>query len=182
MNNRPVKIAIATVAFVLSFALFFAFQTERNDASLDSQAKAAVPLEIALQNDKPSLMEFYADWCTSCQAMAKDLQIIKSEFGDSVNFVMLNVDNTKWLPEILRYRVDGIPHFVYLNSQGEVVGESLGEQPRSILEADVQALMSNVALPYARAIGKVSQFEAKIKPTASQNDPRSHGSSVKVNS
>lgn len=182
MNNRLGKIAIATVAFILSFALFFAFQTERNDASLDSQAKAAIPLEIALQNDKPSLMEFYADWCTSCQAMANDLQSIKREYGDTVNFVMLNVDNTKWLPEILRYRVDGIPHFVYLDSHGEVVGESLGEQPRSILEADLQALIANVSLPYARAIGKVSQFEAKMKPTPSSADPRSHGSSVNINS
>ncbi|MEM9538827.1 MAG: thioredoxin family protein [Cyanobacteria bacterium P01_E01_bin.42] len=182
MNSRLGKIAIAMVAFVLSFTLFFAFQTDRNDSSLDSQAQAAVPLDIALQNDKPSLMEFYADWCTSCQAMAGDLEAIKHEYGDTVNFVMLNVDNTKWLPEILRYRVDGIPHFVYLDARGEVVGESLGEQPRSILEADINALVANSALPYARATGKVSQFEAKIKPTASPDDPRSHGSSVKVNS
>ena len=72
MNNRLGKIAIALVAFVLSFALFFALQTERSDASLDSQAEAAIPLEVALENGKPSLMEFYATWCTSCQVMAGD--------------------------------------------------------------------------------------------------------------
>ena len=174
MKNRLGNIAIAFVAVVLSFTLFFAFQGSRTDGSLDNQARSAVPLAIALQNDKPSLMEFYADWCTSCQAMAKDLQEIKREYGKNVNFVMLNVDNTKWLPEILRYRVDGIPHFIYLNARGEMVGESLGEQPRSILEADLQALIANASLPYARSTGKVSQFEAKIKPSASSSDPRSH--------
>ncbi|MEA5468569.1 thioredoxin family protein [Spirulina sp. 06S082] len=180
MNNRLGKIAIALVAFVLSFALFFALQTERSDASLDSQAKAAIPLEIALENGKPSLMEFYATWCTSCQVMAGDLQALKGEYGDAVNFVMLNVDNNKWLPEIFRYRVDGIPHFVYLDRQGETVGESLGEQPRSILEADLQALIADVTLPYANTTGKVSQFDVQIKPNATPEDPRSHSSQVQV--
>ncbi|MGK7929209.1 MAG: thioredoxin family protein [Spirulina sp.] len=178
MKNRLGNIAIALVAFVLSSALFFALQTQRSDASLDNQAKAAVPLAVALQNDKPSLMEFYANWCTSCQAMAKDLQFIKQEYGDEVNFVMLNVDNTKWLPEILHYRVDGIPHFIYLDRQGEAVGEAIGEQPRSILEADLAALVVNRSLPYGNTMGKVSQFDAPIQPSASPDDPRRHGSQV----
>jgi len=43
---------------------------------------------------------------------------VEAAVSDSVNFVMLNVDNTKWLPEILKYRVDGIPDFVFLNKDG----------------------------------------------------------------
>jgi len=42
---------------------------------------------------------------------------LKQQYPDSVK--MLNVDNTKWLPEILKYRVDGIPLFVFLNKEGE---------------------------------------------------------------
>jgi hypothetical protein len=45
--------------------------------------------------------------------MAPDVGVLKKQYGESVNFVMLNIDNTKWLPEILNYRVDGIPHFVF---------------------------------------------------------------------
>ena len=108
-NNSVRNITLAIAAVVLSVALFLGLQTETSSTSLESQVKKATALEVALNNNKPTLTEFYADWCTSCQAMAGDLAEIKANYGDRVNFVMLNVDNTKWLPEMLRYRVDGIP-------------------------------------------------------------------------
>ena len=106
-NNRWRNIIIALVAVILSFALFLGLKTEVNSASLENQAENSVALDTALSNGKPTLLEFYADWCTSCQAMAKDLSELKQEYGKDLNFVMLNVDNTKWLPEMLQYRVDG---------------------------------------------------------------------------
>lgn len=173
---------IALVAIALSVALFFGLQTQTESASLDVQAEQATPLEVAIANDKPTLMEFYADWCTSCQAMAKDLEELKQEYADSVNFVMLNVDNSKWLPEILRYRIDGIPHFVYFNREGEAIGQTIGEQPHSVLQADLDALVANLPLPHANATGKTSEFDAKAQPAKPQadagSDPRSHGAQV----
>jgi thiol-disulfide isomerase/thioredoxin len=170
---------IALVAIALSVALFLGLQTQTKSASLDVQADRATSLEVAIANGKPTMLEFYADWCTSCQAMAKDLGELKQEYANSVNFVMLNVDNHKWLPEILRYRVDGIPHFVYLNGKGDAIAQTIGEQPRSVLQADLDALVANLPLPYANATGKTSEFEAKVKPQpTSSDDPRSHGAQV----
>ena len=169
---RNILVAIAAIA--LSVALFIGLQTETNGSSLEAQVKQATRLDVALANGKPTLTEFYADWCTSCQAMAADLASIKQSYGDRVNFVMLNVDNTKWLPEILRYRVDGIPHFVFMNQEGKAIAEAIGEQPRSILEADLDALIANNSLPYASNKGQVSQFEAPSQVT-DKTDPRSHG-------
>ncbi|MGD2180045.1 thioredoxin family protein [Lusitaniella coriacea] len=168
---------IALAAIALSVSLFLGLQTPTESASLDGQAESAVPLEVALNNGKPTLMEFYANWCTSCQAMAKDLQELKQDYGSDVNFVMLNVDNSKWLPEILRYRVDGIPHFVYLNRQGDAIAQTLGEQPHSILQADLEALIADAKLPYANATGKTSEFNAQGQ-SSSSSDPRSHGAQV----
>ena len=173
------NIVIAIAAVILSVALFIGLQTETSPLSLESQVKQSTPLEVAFNNDKPTLTEFYADWCTSCQAMAGDLGEIKQAYGDRVNFVMLNVDNTKWLPEMLRYRVDGIPHFVFMDSSGNAIAESIGEQPKGILEADLDALIANNPIPYANKRGQVSQFEPKVKVTNDTNsDPRSHGATV----
>jgi thiol:disulfide interchange protein len=172
-NNSLRNIVIAIAAVVLSVALFLGLQTEASSSSLETQARQSTPLDLALNNSKPTLTEFYADWCTSCQAMAADLATIKQNYGDRVNFVMLNVDNTKWLPEILRYHVDGIPHFVFINSQGDAIAEAIGEQPRGILEADLNALIADNAIPYASGRGSVSQFQPPVN--VDKTDPRSHG-------
>jgi len=170
---------IAIVAIALSITLFLGLQSENVAYSLTNQAGEATPIEVAINNEKPTLLEFYADWCTSCQAMAEDLGKLKQQYGDSVNFVMLNVDNSKWLPEVLRYRVNGIPHFVFLNEEGNAIAQTIGEQPYSVMEANLAALIANSSLPYTRSVGQVSDFEAngnignsKVTP----DDPRSHGS------
>ncbi len=175
--TRVRNLLIVLVAVVLSVSMFLGLRTESGSATLTAIAKDSVPLEVALTNGKPTLMEFYANWCTSCQAMAPDMEALKQQYGDRVNFVMLNVDNSKWLPEILSYRVDGIPHFVFLGQDGQAVAQAIGEQPRSIMEANLVALAAQDPLPYAQATGQTSAFSA---PVASQgsSDPRSHGSQV----
>ena len=103
-GNRLRNILIALAAIALSVAIFLGIQTESGVASLEVQAKNSTSLEVALSNNKPTLTEFYANWCTTCQSMAKDLGEMKKKYGDSVNFVMLNVDNSKWLPDsVLHY-------------------------------------------------------------------------------
>jgi len=164
---------IVVVAVVLSVLLVLGLRTETQTVSLKEMAQTSTPLEVALSNDKPTLMEFYADWCTSCQAMAADIQSLKQDYQDQINFVMLNVDNSKWLPEILRYQVDGIPQFVFLDPQGEAIASTVGQQPRAILAANLSALAADQPLPYLQAGGRISAFQTPVKTNA--DDPRAHG-------
>ena len=173
------NLLIVLAAIALSVSIFLGVRTQTPSSSLTEMAKASAPLETALVNGKPTLMEFYADWCGSCQAMAKDLSAIKQKYAEPMNFVMLNVDNTKWLPEITKYRVDGIPHFVYLNDKGSRVAETIGEMPRTIMEANLEALIAGQPLPHAQATGQVSDFTPPTGPVkTSSSDPRAHGSQV----
>lgn len=173
---RNLVLVLAAVA--LSVALFLGLQTGSNPGSLAAMAKSAVPLETALANGKPTLMEFYADWCTSCQAMAKDMSELKQDYEQQVNFVMLNVDNSKWLPEMLHYRVEAIPHFTFLDPQGEPIASTIGEQPRPIMLANLQALAAAEPLPYIQQRGRISQVEPSVTSNQAGEDPRSHGAQV----
>lgn len=169
---------IVTVAVVLSVALFLGLRSETSSVSLADLDENSTPLEVALSNGKPSLIEFYANWCTVCQKMAPDIATLETEYADKVNFVMLNVDNSKWLPEMLQYRVDGIPHFVFLDKNAQAQAETIGDQPRTIMGSNLEALIAGSSLPYAQANGRVSQFSTTSAPTGNNEDPRSHGSQV----
>ena len=179
LAQRLRNFVIVAVAGVLGLALFFGFQTRTPSASLSDLAKETIPLEQALANGKPTVMEFYANWCTSCQAMAPDMQRLKTQYQDQVNFVMLNVDNSKWLPEMLHYRIDGIPHLVFLNAAGDDAGSAIGEVPRMILAQNLDALIDNQPLPHVKTQGQTSVLEAPaIAPVGNTDDPRSHGAQV----
>ena len=178
VGTRVRNLVIVLVAIALGVALFLGLRTETNSVSLTKLDEQSTPLEVALGNGKPTLMEFYANWCTVCQSMAPDMAQMKQQYPDSVNFVMLNVDNTKWLPEMLKYRVDGIPHFVFLNKEGEAIAQTIGEQPRTVMATNLEALVAGLPLPYAQAGGQVSKFEAPVAPASGADDPRRHGSQV----
>lgn len=167
------NLLVVLVAIALSVALVLGLRTPTSSASLGNLASQSTPLEVAQTNGQPTLLEFYANWCSSCQAMAADLSKLKQQYGDRVNFVMLNVDNSKWLPEVLHYRVDGIPHFVFLNAAGETVGSVIGQQPLALMSNRLSALATDLPLTDAGVVGQTSAFSAPVQPN--QDDPRAHG-------
>ncbi len=178
LSQRLRNFVVVAVAVILSVAVVLGLQTRTPSASLSEMAEASVPLDQATTNGKPTLVEFYANWCTSCQAMAGDLQQLKREYQQDVNFVMLNVDNTKWLPEMLHYRVDGIPHFVFLNDTGSDAGAAIGEIPRAVLAQNLTALVAGDDLPNIQVEGQTSDVNTVLEPAGSSDDPRSHGAQV----
>ena len=152
------NLIIAVVAIALTVALFLGLRSQSGRPSLATLAAQAIPYEVAQGNGKPSLVEFYADWCTTCQSMATTMDQLHHHYGDQINFVMLNVDNHKWLPEMVEYQVDGIPHFLYLDSGGELLASAIGEQPRQILADNLLALESGMPLPHQQTLAGPRSF------------------------
>lgn len=177
--NTLRNLVIAVAAIVLTVAVFFGLRTQAATPSLATLAQTATPYETAQINGKPTLLEFYADWCTACQAMAPAMADLRQAYGDRVNFVMLNIDNDKWLPEMLQYRVDGIPHFVYFDQGHTAVATAIGEQPRTILAENLEALLVADPLPHAQTLGRTSTISTDpLSRRAVVDDPRAHGSQV----
>lgn len=121
---------------------FFLIRLDRAAASpsspvgliaLRDMAQQSVPYESALSNEKPSLLEFYADWCTSCQSLAPSLAKFHEQYGSQVNFVMLNVDDPKWTQQMQEYQVVGVPQFFFMGSDRKVIKTLVGRVPEAIL-------------------------------------------------
>lgn len=110
--------------------------------TLQATAQAAIPYDQALGNQKPTLIEFYADWCTTCQAMAPTLQALHHRYGDQVNFVMLNIDDPRWSQQIQQFQVSGVPQLTLLRSDQTVVENFIGKVPKSVLDDTLNTLLN----------------------------------------
>lgn len=87
---------------------------------------------------------------------------------------MLNVDNTNWEQELDEFGVEGIPHFAFLDKEGNEEGNIVGRLPKQYLSENVAALARGEAsMPHARVRGTYTSAEArKVHQVV---DPRSHG-------
>ncbi|KAF5779391.1 putative protein disulfide-isomerase [Helianthus annuus] len=173
LPNKSLNRRIAIVSVLGAVGLFLSGRLDFG-VSLKDLSAAALPYEEALSNGKPTVVEFYADWCEVCRELAPDVYKVEQQYKDRVNFVMLNVDNTKWEQELDEFGVEGIPHFAFLDGNGNEEGNVVGKLPKKYFLENVDALASGKpSIPHARVVGQYSNAEAR--KVHQVTDPRSHG-------
>ena len=84
-------------------------------AALKQTAKASVPFSVAIEDEKPALVEFYAEWCGVCRSIAPTIAHLHDRYGDRVNFVMMDIDDPQWQLQARDFGVVGVPHFAFLS-------------------------------------------------------------------
>ncbi|KAK6937128.1 Thioredoxin domain [Dillenia turbinata] len=172
--TKNINKKIALVSSLAAVGLFVFTRLDFGSVSLKDLSASALPYEEALTNGKPTVVEFYADWCEVCRELAPDIYKVEQQYRDRVNFVMLNVDNTKWEQELDEFGVEGIPHFAFLDREGNEEGYVVGRLPRQYFLENVDALVRGEAsVPHARVVGRYSSAEARKAHQVV--DPRSHG-------
>ena len=169
-NLKAIFILLITVVIISLFVfrnLFF-----QSTYLLKSFGELSIEPEIAFKNNKPTFLEFYAEWCEVCKEMAPKVSALKKEYENDINFVFLNVDNQKWGNYIRKYNVNGIPQINLFNREGNLKSTFVGKQEELTIRESISNLQREVKSQEEIFNPEFSSIKQKKNYEVT---PRSHG-------
>ena len=84
-----------------------------------------------LDSKQPVLVDFWAEWCGPCKAIAPSLEELSMEMANKIKIVKINVDENPSISQ--SYSIRSIPALMIFKN-GEKKSEKMGALPKSALE------------------------------------------------
>jgi len=169
-NLKTILIFILSIVIVSLF-LFRNFLF-KSTYLLKSFGELSIDPEIAFTNNKPTFLEFYAEWCEVCREMAPQVSALKDEYEKDINFVFLNVDNQKWVNYIQKFAVNGIPQVNLFDKKGNLISTFIGKQDETKIRQSINNIEKEEK-PYEETIN--AEFSTIQENKNNAVNPRSHG-------
>ena len=172
LNINLKAIVFLIIAIVIISLASFSNLLFQSTYILKSFGDLSVEPEIAFTNNKPTFLEFYAEWCEVCKEMAPKVSALKQEYEKDINFVFLNVDNQKWENYIRKFDVNGIPQINLFDREGTLKQTLIGKQEELKIRESI-AYLENEVESQQEIFN--SEFSAINENAKHEMSPRSHG-------
>ncbi|WP_375240195.1 thioredoxin [Polaribacter sp.] len=85
-----------------------------------------------IHQEKPVLVDFFAEWCGPCKMMNPILKQVKDVLGDKVSIIKINVDKNQSLAS--KYQVKGVPTFMVFKEGKQLWRQSGVLQTKELVE------------------------------------------------
>jgi len=90
------------------------------------------------KQDKPFVLDFYADWCGPCQSLLPTVEKLAEEYKDTVEILKVNVDQHSELAQ--KFNVRSIPALFFMK-KNQIVDSLKGAASEHVLRTKVDALV-----------------------------------------
>lgn len=94
--------------------------------------------ELAIQSDKPVMVDFWAEWCGPCRMVGPIVDEIHNDYDGKAVVGKVNVDENPGIS--MKYGIRNIPTIIFLKG-GEMVDKSVGAVPKNVLTEKMDALL-----------------------------------------
>ena len=91
-----------------------------------------------MESDIPVLVDFYADWCGPCKAMAPMIEQLAEEYAGKVKIGKINAEDNPDTAE--KFDIMSIPTFVFIKN-GETVESMTGGTTKQVLAQKLDAML-----------------------------------------
>ena len=172
LNKNLKAVIVLIVSFFIIFLILFRNFLFQSTYLLKSFGELSIDPGIAFKNNKPTFLEFYAEWCEVCKEMAPKVSSLKNEYEKDINFVFLNVDNQKWENYVRKFDVNGIPQVNLFDRKGNLISTFIGKQEELIIRDSIDQLKKE-AKSHKEFLN--DEFSVLKENTNHEVNPRSHG-------
>ncbi len=101
--------------------------------------KKQLSFKELINSDTPVLIDFFATWCGPCHAYSPILERLKSEMGDSMRLIKIDVDRNREITEKLG--IQAMPTTIIFQ-KGEIKFRAAGVQSIQLLKDEVGKLIA----------------------------------------
>jgi len=84
-----------------------------------------------IADEKPVLIDFYADWCGPCKTLAPILKEVKTELGETIKIIKIDIDKNQQLAA--KYQVRGVPTMILFKDGAQLWRQSGVLQKQEII-------------------------------------------------
>lgn len=126
---------VKKIAFLISILFILGCAQQQEQSTAESKINWIKDIEIARElatnENKPILIDFYTEWCSWCKRMDQDTYANDKVQTSLEQFVCVKIDAEQNRDLAKTYKINGFPSTVFLKANGQLIEVIPGYLPPS---------------------------------------------------